>query len=271
MVRPLRSTFRPSPPSFGLARLAPPLPFALASTRPLLLAVLVFHRRRRRHGRPALTSRFLDPAPSPNAAVVMPPEHVQAFHEGLGGLLARWTALQLAITNEWGGADSSKKGDEMYEELLEWFLKRKGGKHAEDLEELLIEILGDDFSVQCEDGSPREVARIACNMYEQIATGDYALARDICSKPLPREHLERSRRVEEDRRWTAGAQAQGAGGDSSGESEGEDDEPMDADDLAEGLGGFSMRADEGEEAGGERRGRPEPDEDGWCTVPTRRR
>lgn len=201
----------------------------------------------------------------------MPPEHVQAFHEGLGGLLARWTALQLAITNEWGGADSSKKGDEMYEELLEWFLKRKGGKHAEDLEELLIEILGDDFSVQCEDGSPREVARIACNMYEQIATGDYALARDICSKPLPREHLERSRRVEEDRRWTAGAQAQGAGGDSSGESEGEDDEPMDADDLAEGLGGFSMRADEGEEAGGGRRGRPEPDEDGWCTVPTRRR
>ena len=113
-------------PSFGLARLAPPLPFALASTRPLLLAVLVFHRRRRRHGRPALTSRFLDPAPSPNAAVVMPPEHVQAFHEGLGGLLARWTALQLAITNEWGGADSSKKGDEMCEELLEWFLSAKG-------------------------------------------------------------------------------------------------------------------------------------------------
>ena len=58
----------------------------------------------------------------------------------------------------------------MYEELLEWFLKRRLGRRGEDLEELLIEILGDDFSVQCEDGSPREAARIACSMAEHNAT-----------------------------------------------------------------------------------------------------
>lgn len=119
----------------------------------------------------------------------MPPQHEPAFREGLAGLLARWTALQLAITNEWGGSESVQKGEQAVEELGDWFLKRKGGKHAEDLEELLVEILGDDFNVQCEDGSPREVARVACQMYEQVAQGEYALARDICSKPLPREHL----------------------------------------------------------------------------------
>ena len=53
--------------------------------------------------------------------------------------------------------------------------------------------------MQCEDGSPREVAHIACVMFEQTAAEDYTTARDICAKPLPREHLERSKRIEEDR------------------------------------------------------------------------
>ena len=217
----------------------------------------------------------------------MPPEHAPAFREGLAGILARWTALQLAITNEWGGADSVQKGNEAVEELCDWFLKRKGGKYAEDLEELLIEILGDDFNVQCEDGSPREVARIACQMYEQVAQGDYSLPRDICSKPLPREHLERSKRIEEDRRWTMGATANnGGGGDASSSGEGEEEDmEMDADDLAEGLGGFSMGGggggggndddddddDDGAAGSSRRRAAMEPDEDGWCTVPTKGR
>jgi pre-rRNA-processing protein TSR2 len=109
----------------------------------------------------------------------MPDEHAAAFCEGLAGILNRWTALQLAITNEWGGAESVQKGAQMLEELEHWFLKRRAGKYAEDLEELLVEILGDDFCVQCEDGSPREVAKIACEMYEQVAQGNYALAKDI--------------------------------------------------------------------------------------------
>jgi pre-rRNA-processing protein TSR2 len=161
----------------------------------------------------------------------MPPEHEAAFREGLAGTLARWTALQLAITNEWGGSESVAKGVQAVEELTDWFLKRKGGKYAEDLEELLVEILGDDFNVQCEDGSPREVARVACEMYEQVAQGEYALARDICSKPLPREHLERSRRIEEDRRWTAGASANNGGADNSSD----DDDDGGAEDMV-GLG-----------------------------------
>jgi len=80
----------------------------------------------------------------------MPDLHAPAFREGLQGLMNRWTALQLAILNEWGGSESVSKGVAMYEELEHWFLKRKAGKYAEDLEELLIEILGDDFCVLCE-------------------------------------------------------------------------------------------------------------------------
>ena len=143
------------------------------------------------------------------AVTKMPDEHAAAFCEGLAGILNRWTALQLAILNEWGGAESAAKGAQMLEELEHWFLRRRAGKYAEDLEELLVEILGDDFCVQCEDGSPREVAKIACEMYEQVAEGNYALARDVCAKPLPREHLERCQLEEEDRRWTAARRRRG--------------------------------------------------------------
>ena len=199
----------------------------------------------------------------------MPDEHAPAFCEGLQGILNRWTALQLAILNEWGGAESIQKGIQMNEELQHWFLKRKAGKYAEDLEELLIEILGDDFCVLCEDGSPREVAKIACDMYEQVANGDYNLARDICSKPLPREHLELCKKEEEDRRWTMGASANR--NDDSSEDISEDGEPMDADELADGLTNFSMKNDPevDDMTTGGRRGQPEPDDDGWCTVPKR--
>ena len=58
--------------------------------------------------------------------VRMPEEHAGAFKEGLAGLLNRWTALQLAITNEWGGAESVQKGEAMREELEDWFLRRRG-------------------------------------------------------------------------------------------------------------------------------------------------
>jgi pre-rRNA-processing protein TSR2 len=111
-------------------------------------------------------------------------------------------------------------------------------------------------------------------MYERCRVGDYSVAADVCAKPLPRESVENSRRVEEDRRWTAGAAGaagDGGGSDDDGGSE-EDAEAMDADDLAAGLGEFSMRdgGDAGADGAGRRRN-PEPDEDGWCTVPTRKR
>jgi pre-rRNA-processing protein TSR2 len=212
-------------------------------------------------------------------AVKMPDEHVLAFKQGLAGLLNRWTALQLAITNEWGGAESVQKGEAMREELEDWFLKRRGGKYAEDLEELLAEILGDDFCVQCEDGSPREVAHVACVMFEQTAAGDYTMGREICAKPLPREHLERSKRIEEDRRWTMGAGGNGnANGDDGSQScssdEDEEAEMMDADALADGLAAaFNAGQGVGGTHGGDddaaratRRGHTDPDEDGWSTV-----
>ena len=85
-------------------------------------------------------------------------------------------------------------------------------------------------------------------MYEQVANGNYEMAADVCAKPLPKEHLELSKREEEDRRWTMGAE-RGAGGagarmnDDSSDDDDDDDEAMDAETLAANLNGFTMKHD----------------------------
>ena len=183
----------------------------------------------------------------------------------------RWTAIQLAVVNAWGGAESERKVNEAEEEIAAWFASRKR-KDELELEDLLIEILGDDFNVSCEDGSPREVAKALWAMHEQCAEGTYDFVAQIESTPLPREAIERSKLIEEDRRWTMNGGGDMDTGDSSSDGEDDNMEEVDADGLADQLGGAFGVRDEGDDTAdvSARRGKNEPDDDGWCTVPSRR-
>jgi hypothetical protein len=59
-------------------------------------------------------------------AGILQTAHRGAFEEGVTILLSRWTALQLAVENQWGGRDSAEKAEDARDEILEWFYKRKG-------------------------------------------------------------------------------------------------------------------------------------------------
>ena len=48
------------------------------------------------------------------------------FAEGLSLLFSRWTALGLAIDNEWGGPSSRQKAEQLYEDVLHWFFTHTG-------------------------------------------------------------------------------------------------------------------------------------------------
>ena len=56
----------------------------------------------------------------------MQPEARPAFEEGTALIFSRWTALELAVENEWGGRNSRQKADELIAEALDWFYGRKG-------------------------------------------------------------------------------------------------------------------------------------------------
>jgi len=196
-----------------------------------------------------------------------------AFGRGLSGVFARWTALQLAVVNDWGGGGSDEKARAAEEEVLTWFLSRKR-KDELELEDLLVEILGDDFNVCCEDNSPAEVAKLAWAMYEQCAEGNYAMVEQIQATPLPRESIERSKRVEEDKRWTMNGGGDMDVGDTSSDDENSSGgEGMDADGLADQLGeAFNVRpnGDDSELRSSRSSRAPVIDDDGWTTIPTRR-
>lgn len=48
------------------------------------------------------------------------------FEEGVGLIFSQWTALVLAVENQWGGSDSATKADYFIEDILEWFYRKKG-------------------------------------------------------------------------------------------------------------------------------------------------
>ena len=204
----------------------------------------------------------------------MADEHRPVFRRGVKAVFDRWTALQLAIVNAWGGTESEQKARDAEEEIAEWFASKKS-KDALELGDMLIEIMGDDFNVTCEDGSEREVANALSTMYEQCAVGNYEMVTRIESLPLPREAIERSKQIEEDERWAMNGGGDMERGDSSSDGDGDDEMEImgDADDLADQLGGaFNVREGSDDfEATARAKARAEPDDDGWCTVPARRR
>ena len=51
----------------------------------------------------------------------------ELFEEGVALIFERWTALCLAIEQQWGGQCSGEKAQDLYSEVLHWFGKNTGG------------------------------------------------------------------------------------------------------------------------------------------------
>ena len=64
---------------------------------------------------------------TPSGPAPLPQEARPYFEEGARLLFSRWTALCLALENEWGGANSREKGQWLLQEAVQWFYRNKGG------------------------------------------------------------------------------------------------------------------------------------------------
>ncbi|EFN51517.1 hypothetical protein CHLNCDRAFT_140215 [Chlorella variabilis] len=107
------------------------------------------------------------------------PSHCRpVFEEGAALIFTRWTALQLGVANEWGGARSSHKAQELLGDVIGWFYSTKDHEMC-DLQDLLDEALQLDFNIQAEDDSPYQVARLLVNMHNQVAAGDFSYVQQM--------------------------------------------------------------------------------------------
>jgi hypothetical protein len=57
----------------------------------------------------------------------LPSQEAKAgFEEGVGLVFSQWTALCLAVEQEWGGHESEDKANFLIDEVIQWFYKKKG-------------------------------------------------------------------------------------------------------------------------------------------------
>ena len=87
--------------------------------------------------------------------------------------LHSWPALTLAIQNHWGGPTSSDKRDWLAGAVSD-LLKDGEVVDTADLEEVLIQVMLDEFEVVVDDDSPAEIAAGIIKGRQRILQGDHS-------------------------------------------------------------------------------------------------
>ncbi|KAJ2374396.1 rRNA accumulation- protein [Coemansia sp. RSA 2607] len=114
----------------------------------------------------------------------------EAFIEGVDHVLEKWTALSLAVTNMWGGEKTKEKRDNMVDEIVEHFdgiAAKKKTPEATDLEDMLLDIMDEDFNISLEDQSEKEVAKILITIYNECRTGNFSTVDKLADERDARE------------------------------------------------------------------------------------
>ncbi|BFZ56592.1 rRNA accumulation-related protein [Savitreella phatthalungensis] len=105
----------------------------------------------------------------------------QYFELGVALTLYRWEALTLAVSNGWGGAESEGKRDWLAGIVVDMFPTAVGEdeKSADvsveelDIEDVLMQVMSDEFEVSLEDDSAIAVAREVIRLHGCCCRGDF--------------------------------------------------------------------------------------------------
>ena len=169
-----------------------------------------------------------------------------SFAKGVIARLALWPALRIAVQNGWGGPDSNEKRTWIASVIVDTFEEQSTPPDAEYIEELLLQIMGDEFETMVEDGSAELVARDITKLWQDIHLGDLAglrhlehQANDIPNRPvvahLGLEEVETDSGEEEDD-WESD---QGDGRDTGNSPAGVQPPEVDEDGFTTVLGKYS--------------------------------
>jgi pre-rRNA-processing protein TSR2 len=108
------------------------------------------------------------------ALTQLAPDQKQAkFELGVSLILSSWHALTLAVQNGWGGPDSEDKRAWFAGAVSEFVVGGKGVE-AEDVEDLLLQVMSDEFETTLEDGSEMEVATAVIKIRDEVSVGEFS-------------------------------------------------------------------------------------------------
>ncbi|KAL4943725.1 hypothetical protein BDV06DRAFT_234393 [Aspergillus oleicola] len=159
-----------------------------------------------------------------------------------------WPALSLAVTSNWGGPTSSDKRDWLCGAISEMIVDRPE-TDAEDLEDVLIQVMNDEFDVVVDDESAGEVALKIMEVRNMVERGEFEGVKDMWEEG-------------ERKKGSKGANAVAGfkrGDDQENETSGEEDSDEEEGDVDMGEAPALVRAPR-------ERVEPEVDEDGFTKV-----
>ncbi|RAL16255.1 uncharacterized protein BO97DRAFT_402704 [Aspergillus homomorphus CBS 101889] len=191
-----------------------------------------------------------DPTPSTTA-----PNGTNYLDLGITLALNDWPALTLAVQSNWGGPTSADKRDWLCGAISEMLAERPE-TDAYDLEDVLVQVMTDEFDVDVDDESAATVADQIMEMKGQTERGEYGPIQAL---------WEAYQRKGGAQQAVAGIQRGVAEGDSDDDEEDDDDEDgmdVDMDDAAVPALVHAAPREKPE---------PEVDEDGFTTVVSKKR
>lgn len=97
---------------------------------------------------------------------------------GITLTLHNWPALSMAVTSNWGGPTSSDKRDWFCGAISDMLADRPE-TDAEDLEDVLVQVMSDEFDVVVDDESAAEVAGKIMEIRGLVARGEVGVVREL--------------------------------------------------------------------------------------------
>ncbi|KGO76165.1 Pre-rRNA-processing protein TSR2 [Penicillium italicum] len=92
-----------------------------------------------------------------------------------------WPALSLAVQSNWGGPNSSEKRDWLCGAISDMLADRPE-TDAADLEEVLVQVMSDEFDVAVDDESAADIADLIMELKAQTDRGEFGTIQQMLEK-----------------------------------------------------------------------------------------
>ena len=103
--------------------------------------------------------------------VQVPPPSLVVFARGVISRLAVWPILRVAVQENWGGPKSRDKRTWLASEIVDTFEKQNPPPDDQYVEEMLLQVMEDEFDCVVEDGSGEDVAKDIVKIWEELQMG----------------------------------------------------------------------------------------------------
>ncbi|KAK7059183.1 rRNA accumulation-related protein [Paramarasmius palmivorus] len=100
-----------------------------------------------------------------------PPSTSILFARGVVARLSTWPILRTAVQESWGGPNAAQKRTWLAGVIVDAFEEEVETPDDQYIEEMLVQVMTDEFEVLVEDGSAENVAKDIVTIWEDVQAG----------------------------------------------------------------------------------------------------